>query len=44
MIQFFDNILNKKMIKSEALRDAKLKFIKNKRTPFIWSPFVMYGE
>lgn len=44
MIQFFDNILNKKMTKSEALRDAKLKFIKNKRTPFIWSPFVMYGE
>ncbi len=44
MIQFFDNILNKKMTKSDALRDAKLKFIKDKRTPFIWSPFVMYGE
>jgi CHAT domain-containing protein len=44
MIQFFDNILNKKMTKSDALRDAKLKFIKDKKTPFIWSPFVMYGE
>lgn len=44
MIQFFDNILNKKMTKPDALRNAKLKFIKDKKTPFIWSPFVLYGE
>jgi len=46
MIHFYRNILEKKMDKVEALRQAKLELIKNKdfSIPSLWSAFVMYGE
>ena len=46
MINFYQNMLEKNMNKVEALRQAKLELIKNKKysPPFFWSAFVMYGE
>jgi CHAT domain-containing protein len=46
MINFYQNMLEKNLDKAEALRQAKLELIKNKkyRSPLFWSAFVMYGE
>ena len=46
MVNFYKNMLEKNMDKAEALRQAKLELIKNKkyRSPLFWSAFVMYGE
>jgi CHAT domain-containing protein len=46
MVSFYTNLLEKHMDKSEALRQAKLELLKNKKysSPFFWSAFVLYGE
>jgi CHAT domain-containing protein len=46
MVEFYENMLEKNMEKTEALRQAKLELIKSKkyRSPLFWSAFVMYGE
>jgi CHAT domain-containing protein len=46
MVNFYRNMLEKKMDKVEALRQAKLELLKNEnyRSPLYWSAFVMYGE
>jgi CHAT domain-containing protein len=46
MVLFYRNLLEKKMDKVEALRQAKLEMLKNEnyRSPLFWSAFVMYGE
>ena len=46
MVRFYTNLLEKKLDKVEALRQAKLELIKNKKysNPLYWSAFVMYGE
>lgn len=46
MIHFYRNMLEKNLDKAEALRQAKLTLIKNKKyhSPLFWSAFVMYGE
>jgi CHAT domain-containing protein/Tfp pilus assembly protein PilF len=46
MLHFYRNMLEKNLDKAEALRQAKLEFLKNKeyRSPLFWSAFVMYGE
>lgn len=46
MINFYKNMLEKNLDKTEALRQAKLDMIKNKKytSPLYWSAFVMYGE
>jgi len=46
MVRFYKNMLEKGMDKVEALRQAKLRLLKNEnyRSPFFWSAFVMYGE
>jgi CHAT domain-containing protein/predicted negative regulator of RcsB-dependent stress response len=46
MIGFYKNMLGKNPDKAEALRQAKLEMIKNKKysSPLFWSAFVMYGE
>jgi CHAT domain-containing protein len=46
MVKFYKNMLEKNLDKTEALRQAKLELIKNKkyRSPLFWSAFVMYGE
>ncbi len=46
MLYFYRNLLEKNMTKSEALRQAKLELMKDKkyRSPYFWSAFVMYGE
>jgi CHAT domain-containing protein len=46
MVKFYENMLEKNLDKAEALRQAKLELIKNKkyRSPLFWSAFVMYGE
>ncbi|UCH92674.1 MAG: CHAT domain-containing protein [Candidatus Aminicenantes bacterium] len=46
MVNFYSNMLEKGLDKTEALRQAKLELIKNKkyRYPIYWSAFIMYGE
>ncbi|UCH93154.1 MAG: CHAT domain-containing protein [Candidatus Aminicenantes bacterium] len=46
MVKFYENMLEKNLDKAEALRQAKLTLIKNKkyRSPLYWSAFVLYGE
>jgi len=46
MVTFYKNLLEKNLNKTEALRQAKLEMIKNKKyiSPLFWSAFVMYGE
>jgi CHAT domain-containing protein/predicted negative regulator of RcsB-dependent stress response len=46
MINFYRNMLEKDMGKVEALRQAKLEMIKEKKyaSPLFWSAFVLYGE
>ncbi len=44
MIGFFENLINKNLTKTEALRQSKLSFIKKGTRPYYWSPFVIYGE
>ena len=46
MIEFYDNILNKKMSKADALRQVKLDFINltDFKHPYFWAAFVLYGE
>lgn len=46
MVRFYENILNKKLAKNEALREAKraLRASEDFRHPYYWSAFVMYGE
>jgi CHAT domain-containing protein len=46
MVRFYRNMLEKKLEKPEALRQAKLELIKTKKyaSPLYWSAFIMYGE
>jgi CHAT domain-containing protein/predicted negative regulator of RcsB-dependent stress response len=46
MVRFYKNMLEKNVDKVEALRQAKLEILKDKKysSPFFWSAFVMYGE
>ncbi len=46
MVRFYENLLERKMSKVEALRQAKLWMLNNERfsSPRYWSAFVMYGE
>jgi CHAT domain-containing protein len=46
MVLFYRNMMEKKMDKTEALRQAKLELLKNKKYGSVlhWSAFVMYGE
>ncbi len=46
MVRFYKKMLENKMDKVEALRQAKLELLKNQnyRSPLYWSSFVMYGE
>ncbi len=46
MVRFYTNLLEKKLDKVEALRQAKLELLKNQNyhSPLYWSAFVMYGE
>jgi CHAT domain-containing protein/predicted negative regulator of RcsB-dependent stress response len=46
MVKFYKNMLEKNLDKAEALRQAKLELLKNKKyvSPLFWSAFVLYGE
>jgi len=46
MVNFYKNMLEENMDKTEALRQAKLELIKSEKyhSPRFWSSFVMYGE
>ena len=46
MVTFYKNLLEKKLDKVEALRQAKLELLKNQNysSPLYWGAFVMYGE
>ena len=45
MVRFYKNIIEKGMMKEEALRSAKIEMLDiGYRNPFYWSAFVMYGE
>jgi tetratricopeptide (TPR) repeat protein len=46
MVKFYKNMLEKNLNETEALRQAKLELLKNKKysSPLFWSAFVLYGE
>jgi CHAT domain-containing protein len=46
MINFYKNMLEKNLDKTEALRQAKLQLLKSPQysSPLFWSAFVLYGE
>jgi CHAT domain-containing protein/predicted negative regulator of RcsB-dependent stress response len=46
MVRFYRNMLEKNLDKAEALRQAKLELLKEKKysSPLFWSAFVLYGE
>lgn len=52
MTRFYDNFLNKKMLKSEALQAAKCSLLSNKdeennlfyQHPFFWASYSIYGK
>jgi len=46
MGRFYQELLEKRLTKKEALRQAKLALLKEARyaSPYYWSALVMYGE
>lgn len=44
MIEFYDNLVNKKMAKAEALRQAQVNLLKNRRHPYFWAPYILIGN
>ncbi|WP_169222521.1 CHAT domain-containing protein [Brasilonema sp. UFV-L1] len=44
MIDFYDNLVNKKMPKAEALRQAQVNLLKNHRHPYFWAPYILIGN
>ncbi|WP_414584906.1 CHAT domain-containing protein [Scytonema sp. PCC 10023] len=44
MIEFYDNLVNKKMPKAEALRQAQVNLLKNYRHPYFWAPYILVGN
>jgi CHAT domain-containing protein len=46
MIAFYDNLVNKKMTKAEALRLVQIKFFQDEKYshPYFWAPYVMVGN
>ncbi len=44
MINFFGNIVSNNSPTDESLRHAKLELIKKGATPYVWSPFIIFGE
>ncbi len=44
MINFFGNIVSESIPTDQCLRLAKLELIKKGATPYVWSPFIMFGE
>ena len=46
MINFYDNLVNKKMTKAEALRQVQINFFKDEKYshPYFWAPYVMVGN
>ncbi|QDL09945.1 hypothetical protein DP113_20405 [Brasilonema octagenarum UFV-E1] len=44
MTEFYDNLVNKKMPKAEALRQAQVNLLKNYRHPYFWAPYILIGN
>lgn len=44
MTEFYDNLINKKMTKAEALRQAQVNLLKNYRHPYFWAPYILIGN
>jgi CHAT domain-containing protein/tetratricopeptide (TPR) repeat protein len=44
MVAFYRNLFEKKMTKSEALRQAQLEMVHQGVDPYYWAPFVLYGD
>ncbi len=44
MINLFTSIVNESLPSDKSLRNAKLALIKKGASPYIWSPFVLFGE
>ncbi|GMU90756.1 MAG: hypothetical protein AMXMBFR49_29610 [Chlorobiota bacterium] len=44
MINLFTSIVNDSLPTDESLRLAKLTLIRKGTTPYIWSPFVVFGD
>jgi CHAT domain-containing protein/tetratricopeptide (TPR) repeat protein len=44
MVAFYRNLFEKKMTKSEALRQAQLGMVYQGADPYYWAPFVLYGD
>jgi CHAT domain-containing protein len=46
MGEFYKNLVKDKLSKTDALRNAQLNLINNKKFahPFFWAPFVLIGD
>ncbi|MCX7593298.1 MAG: CHAT domain-containing protein [Fischerella sp.] len=44
MTEFYNNLVNKKMPKAEALRQAQVNLLKNHRHPYFWAPYILVGN
>jgi len=44
MVSFYRNMFEKKMTKSEALRQAQLEMAHKRVDPYYWAAFVLYGD
>ncbi|MEO0843030.1 MAG: CHAT domain-containing protein [Cyanobacteria bacterium J06643_5] len=44
MNKFYDNLVNKKMTKAEALRQAQISMAKDYAHPYFWAPFILIGN
>jgi CHAT domain-containing protein/Tfp pilus assembly protein PilF len=44
MVAFYRNLFEKRMTKSEALRQAQLELVHQGVDPYYWAPFVIYGD
>ncbi|WGV24221.1 CHAT domain-containing protein [Halotia branconii] len=44
MVDFYNNLINEKMPKAEALRKAQANLLQTNRHPYYWAPYVLLGN
>ena len=44
MVDFYNNLINEKVPKAEALRKAQANLLKTNRHPYFWAPYVLIGN
>ncbi|MGB6296205.1 MAG: CHAT domain-containing protein [Rivularia sp. (in: cyanobacteria)] len=44
MVDFYNNLINEKLPKAEALRKAQANLLNTNRHPYFWAPYVLVGN